>query len=79
MNDIKARAGVELHLNSDPEGSDMVPISGTAAIVKSQPPAFKVPAYVRKYREQMKGFGWTPAQFSEQYSVPIRIRPTRFH
>ena len=47
--------------------------------VRKEPPAYKVPGYVRKYRSQMKNLGMTPQQFSEQYSVPIRIRPTRFH
>jgi hypothetical protein len=42
-------------------------------------PAYKVPAYVRKYRELIKRYEWTPKVFSEQYKVAIRIKPTRFH
>jgi len=76
---VQANPNVELHLNSDLVGDDVVRISGTAKIARKEPPAYKVPGYVRKYRSQMKNLGMTPQQFSEQYSVPIRIRPTRFH
>jgi PPOX class probable F420-dependent enzyme len=79
VNDIKANPNVTLHLNSDPAGDDLVRITGTARIDSNAPPAYKVPAYVRRYRDQIKGFGMTPQTFSEQYRIPIRIRPTRFH
>jgi hypothetical protein len=60
-------------------GEDVVRIDGTANIDPKQPPAYKVPNYVRKYREQIKGFDWTPKVFSDQYHVAIRVKPTRFH
>jgi PPOX class probable F420-dependent enzyme len=78
VRDIEANPKVQLHLNSDPEGEDVVRLDGTARIAPDQVPAFKVPAYVRKYRELMKGYGWTPRVFSELYHVPVRIQPTRF-
>ncbi len=79
VRDIEGNANVELHLNSDPEGADVVRVTGTAKVSKREPPAHQVPAYVRKYREQIKGFGWTPQVFAEQYHVAIRVRPARFH
>jgi len=79
VRDIEANPNVALHLNTDPEGEDVVRVQGTAKIVPKQPPAYQVPSYVRKYREQIKGFGWTPKVFSEQYHVAVRVRPTRFH
>ncbi|HEY1421013.1 MAG TPA: TIGR03667 family PPOX class F420-dependent oxidoreductase [Candidatus Dormibacteraeota bacterium] len=79
VNDIKANPNVVLHLNSDPEGGNVVRITGTAKIVRNQPPASKVPAYIRKYRELIRSYEWTPLSFSKQYSVAIRIRPTKFH
>lgn len=79
VRDISGNPRVELHLNSDPVGSEMVRVTGTARLDKRQPPAHRVPAYIRKYREEIKGFGWTPQVFAEQYHVAIRIRPTRFH
>ena len=79
VRDIEANPNVALHLNTDPVGEDVVRIDGTANIDPKQPPAYKVPNYVRKYREQIKGFDWTPKVFSDQYHVAIRVKPTRFH
>jgi PPOX class probable F420-dependent enzyme len=79
VRDIETNPNVALHLNTDPEGEDVVRVQGTAKIVPKQPPAYQVPSYVRKYREQIKGLGWTPKVFSEQYHVAVRVRPTRFH
>jgi len=79
VNDIRANSNVHLHLNTDSEGDGVVRIEGSARIGRGEPPAFKVPGYVRKYRALIRGLDMTPQSFSEQYSVPIRIRPTRFH
>lgn len=70
---------VSLHLNSTPDGGDVVRVEGTAQVMKRQPPAYKVPGYVKKYASQIKGNGWTPESFSADYRIPIRIRATKFH
>jgi PPOX class probable F420-dependent enzyme len=70
---------VALHLNSNPEGGDVVRIAGTAQLLKREPPAYKVPAYIRKYRSLIASHGWTPESFSADYSIPIRVRATKFH
>jgi PPOX class probable F420-dependent enzyme len=70
---------VELHLNSDEAGDDLVRIEGTATIPRDQSPACKVRGYMQKYGDSIKNIGMTPQQFSEEYRIPIRIRPTRFH
>jgi PPOX class probable F420-dependent enzyme len=79
VRDIEANPKVNLHLNTDPEGNDVVRVDGTARVAARYAPAYKVPAYVRKYRDLIKGFDWTPKVFSEQYRVAILVRPTRFH
>ena len=79
VRDIQANPNVGLQLNTDPVGDGVVRIDGTAKIDSRQPPAYKVPGYVRKYREQIKGFDWTPKVFSDQYRFAIRVKPTRFH
>jgi PPOX class probable F420-dependent enzyme len=79
VRDIEANPNVALHLNTDLVGEDVVRIDGMAKIEPKQPPAYKVPNYVRKYREQIRGFDWTPKVFSDQYHVAIRVKPTRFH
>ncbi|MGH7760746.1 MAG: TIGR03667 family PPOX class F420-dependent oxidoreductase [Candidatus Dormibacteraceae bacterium] len=79
VRDIQANPNVGLQLNTDPVGDGVVRIDGTAKIDSRQPPAYKVPGYVRKYREQIKGFDWTPKVFSDRYRFAIRVTPTRFH
>lgn len=79
VRDIKRNRNVALHFNTDPEGEEVIRIDGTAELTPRQAPAYKVPAYVRKYRSLMKGNGWTPKVFSDQYHVAIRVLPTRFH
>ena len=76
---VRSNPHVELHLNTDETGNVVVRMSGYATISKSQPPAHKVPAYVRKYRSDFKGFGWTPEEFSRRYPFAIRVRRLRFH
>jgi hypothetical protein len=61
---------VELHLNSDAVGDDVVRVSGYATIPKSRPPAHREPAYIRKYRGQIEGLGMTVEGFAEQYQYP---------
>ena len=79
VRDIQANPNVALHLNSDPAGEDVVRVDGTAKIDPKEPPANKVAGYLRKYRDQIQGLGWTPQQFAEQYHHAIRVKPTRFH
>ena len=76
---VKENPQVELHLNTDDAGDVVVRVSGEAKIVKSEPPASQVPVYVRKYGGQIKGFGWTPEEFSRRYPFAIRVRKLRWH
>src|SRR5467141_3596225 len=75
---VKANPYVELHLNSDAVGDDVVRASGYATIPKSHPPAHGVPAYMRKYRGQIEALRTTAESFADQYSYPIRVRRLRF-
>ena len=77
VQDIRENPNVEVHLNTDEVGDVVVRASGRARLSKT-PAAHKVPAYVRKYRGQLKGFGWTPEEFARRYPNVIRIRKPRF-
>ncbi|HSS94132.1 MAG TPA: pyridoxamine 5'-phosphate oxidase family protein [Candidatus Dormibacteraeota bacterium] len=70
---------VALHLNATPDGSDVVRIAGKAQVLKRQPPAYRVPAYIRKYAPLIKSYGWTPEVFAANYKIPIRVRATKFY
>jgi PPOX class probable F420-dependent enzyme len=76
---VRENPHVELHLNTDELGDVVIRASGTAKIVRSEKPAHQVPIYIRKYGSQIKGFGWTPEEFSRRYPYPIRVRQLRFH
>ena len=76
---VKANPYVELHLNTDETGDEVIRASGYATIPKSQRPAHKEPAYLRKYRSHILGLGMTVEDFAEQYRYPIRVRRLRFH
>ena len=68
---------VALHFNADETGdNDILVFTGSATIDSQIPPAHRLPAYFRKYRVGIAGLGMTPAEFSADYSVAIRITPT---
>ena len=69
---------VALHLVGDPDGEDIVAIEGVAALDPVAPPLDAVPAYVEKYGSSIEGLGWTPASMAADYSVALRVTPTRF-
>ena len=77
--DIERNPKVEMHLNSDADGSEMVRVDGTAEIASRKRPAVLDPAYVRKYRASLKALGYTPDQFASEYFIQVRIRPLRVH
>ena len=76
LENIAANPKVSLHLRGTEAGDEVATFDGTAELLDAAPPADKVPEYVRKYREEMERFGWTPAKFAELYSEPIRVTPT---
>jgi PPOX class probable F420-dependent enzyme len=73
---ITAHPQVALHFNTDETGDkDVIVFVGTAVIDTTMPPARKVRAYFRKYRTGIEELGMTPEQFSQEYSVAIRVTP----
>jgi PPOX class probable F420-dependent enzyme len=67
---------VSLHFNADAEGEeDVVVILGEAVIDAEAPQAQGSPAYMQKYAAGIERLGTTPAQFSAEYSIAIRVRP----
>ena len=74
---IAANPKVSLHPVGDPDAEDAVTLEGTAAIDPSAPPSDQIPAYISKYLELIDGFGWTPSSFAADFSVPVRVTPTR--
>ena len=78
VKDIEANPKVALHLNTTPDGGDVLRVDGSAKRLRRQPPAYKVPGYIRKYVALIKSYGWKPEGFSRDYNVALRVTPTRF-
>ena len=68
---------VSFHLQSDPYGDRLLIIEGSAAIDAAIPPMDVHERYRAKYTEPHAHWGLDFAQTALDFSVPIRIRPTR--
>jgi PPOX class probable F420-dependent enzyme len=77
MRNISANEKVAFNLRTDEMGDSMTTFEGTATVVDSPTPPHQRPAYFAKYQEQIKRLGWTPEQFSDDYSALIRITINR--
>ena len=74
---IAANPRVALALPLDEVGDLRAVITGDATVDDSAPAAFEVPEYIAKYHGEIERMGSNPEEFSREYSVPIRIVPTR--
>ena len=75
---VADRPLVSFSLESGVDGEDVVTAEGEARIVDDEPPASDNPTYLAKYQRMFDAYGWTPEWFTGRYSVPIRIKPTRW-
>jgi PPOX class probable F420-dependent enzyme len=78
LRNIAANPRVSLHLVGDPDAEEGVTIEGNAAVDPDAPRADAIDAYMDKYRGLIAGYGWTPASMAADYSVGVRVTPTRF-
>src|SRR5215212_6502911 len=78
LRNIDGNPRVDLNLNSNARGGDVVRAEGTAEVVEDAPPADEVPEYVEKYRDAIARIGFDPSGFARAYSVPIRVKPERW-
>jgi len=74
---IAANPHVSVHLADDGSGGDLVVLEGTARIDEATPPADQHPAYMAKYTEWMVRDLGSVDTFLGEYTVPVRIMPTR--
>ena len=73
---IETNPHVSLNFNSDHSGGDIVTLLGEAHIAKSPITADLIARYVEKYSQGMEDLSLSPVDFSNTYSVAIRIIPT---
>ncbi|GMQ94716.1 MAG: TIGR03667 family PPOX class F420-dependent oxidoreductase [Acidimicrobiia bacterium] len=68
---------VSFHLQSDPHGDHMLIVEGAAVADAAFPSLDAHELYRAKYREPHAHWGLDFTQTARDFSVPIRIRPTR--
>jgi PPOX class probable F420-dependent enzyme len=76
LRNIAANPRVSVHLRGTEDGGEIATFDATAEILPDAAPADRVPAYVDKYRSQIRANGWSVRSFAEDYSQPIRVTPT---
>lgn len=76
VNHLKSNPYVELHLNSDEAGSDVVRASGKATVTRA---TRVTDDYLRKYRRDIADLDLTPETFARDYGNAVRIREVKFH
>lgn len=74
---LEANPRVSFHLPDEGRGGDVVTFEGTARVDPAYPPASDNAAYLAKYLIPIDADLGGPAKFSEVYSMPILIAPTR--
>ena len=74
---IAGNPRVALALRTDEHGDVLAIVTGEASVDDSAPRADDHPEYLEKYRGEIARQGSEPGPFAGEYSVPIRIRPTR--
>lgn len=78
LRDVQENSHVELHLNCDEAGDDLVRVSGTAK-VETRGVRRLTGSYLRKYAREIKRLGLTPEGFTATYHNAIRVRGLRWH
>jgi PPOX class probable F420-dependent enzyme len=76
VHNIEQRPTVTLHFNSDPDGGDVVVITGEAVLAHGRRPS-ALRAYLDKYEASITGpLATTVDEIDRTYNTEIRIRPT---
>jgi PPOX class probable F420-dependent enzyme len=77
LRNLKHNPKVALNLNSDEWGGQILVIIGEAAIEPKPLSEIQRAAYVEKYREAIKDIDMTPDSLARDFSILIRVIPTR--
>ncbi len=77
MHNLATNPRVAFNLQSDSYGDHMLSIEGVAEPDPLLPPQDRMDAYLAKYRGPLAHWGMDPAETARDFSLPLRIRPTR--
>ncbi len=74
---IAANPRVAFALRTDALGDEITVMTGIAVVDSPAPSAAELPGYVEKYGALIARLGADPVSFAGEYSVPVRITPTK--
>jgi len=74
---IAGNPRVAIAMRTDEDGDDLVVITAEATVDNGAPSADELPGYLEKYRAAIARLGSEVEGFAREYSVAIRIRPTK--
>jgi PPOX class probable F420-dependent enzyme len=77
VRNIAAHLRVAFHLQCDPFGKHMLTLEGVAAPDQTAASGEVWEEYLDKNRDAFAEWGMDPAEAKREYSLPIRIRPTK--
>jgi PPOX class probable F420-dependent enzyme len=78
IRNLRKNARVTLALDDTKQGEDVVIVEGTAEILDNPDISAILPAYVEKYGKMIQDMGYTPESMAAEFSVGIRVTPTKF-
>lgn len=78
IRNLRNNARITLALDDTKEGEDVVIVEGTAELLDDPGLSVMLPAYVEKYGAHIQDLGWTPESMAADYSLALRVTPTRF-
>jgi PPOX class probable F420-dependent enzyme len=78
IRNLQRNPHITLALDGTKQGRDVVTVEGEAELLSEPSRNMTVPAYFSKYAAFIKNMGVDPERMAEDYSQPIRIKPTKF-
>jgi PPOX class probable F420-dependent enzyme len=78
IRNLRKNARVTLALDDTKQGEDVVIVESTAELLDNPEISVMLPAYVEKYGAIIQNMGWTPESMAADYSLGIRVTPTKF-
>jgi len=74
---ISNNSKVALNFNTDSGGEDVAVFIGEARLDPGAPSVTENAAYLKKYEKGIASLEMTPKEFEDDYSVPLRVTPTK--
>jgi len=77
LDHMSKNSKVALNFNTDAGGEDVAVFIGEARLDPDAPPVTENSEYLKKYEKGIMGLEMTPKEFEDDYSVPLRVTPTK--